>query len=151
MIELNIDITDVKGGVIAHGCNCSGGFGSGVAKSIKDRFPMAERVFRATPACPELLGQYQVVRVSEGLFVANVFTQLKYGYDGERYADPKAIREGLTHLMKNFCYQNALDLYVPRIGCGLGGLDWETEVKPIMQDISNLAHFADLKVYVCTI
>jgi hypothetical protein len=26
-------------------------------------------------------------------------------------------------------------IYLPRVGCGLGGLDWESEVKPILAEI----------------
>ena len=27
---------------------------------------------------------------------------------------------------------------MPKIGCGLGGLDWDTEVKPIVEKLSAL-------------
>jgi hypothetical protein len=41
-----------------------------------------------------------------------------------------------------------LDLYIAKMGCGLGGLSWEHEVKEIYESV-----FADagVNVYVCDI
>jgi len=40
-----------------------------------------------------------------------------------------------------------LPIYMPRIGCGLGGLDWDTEVGPIVEKINEL--YPRVEVFVC--
>lgn len=150
MREIEQNITELEWGVIVHGCNCSGGFGSGVAGAIKEKWPIVAKVFHATPPCPELLGGIQVVRIQEELFVINAFTQINYGSDGLRYADPMAIQETLKSAIR-FATKTNLDLYVPRIGCGLGGLSWEKEVKPLFETLALDARDHDVWFNVCTI
>lgn len=51
--------------------------------------------------------------------------------------------ENSLNLLRNYCnvYPNKL-VYLPRPGCGLGGLDWETQVKPLcekyLDDLDNV-------------
>lgn len=150
MIEVEMDITAIRNGVIAHGCNCKGAFASGVAKAIKERYPTAERVFKAIPPCEEMLGVCVPVKVSPDVFVCNLYTQLSYGRDGQRYANVDAIDKALTQAIE-FAARAGKNLYVPRIGCGLGGLDWETDVKQVFEAKSEIAERAGIKLIVCSI
>lgn len=97
--------------------------------------------------------------------VYNCFTQDYYGGDGQRYACPIAIRHVLTKLfdefdmlvqdLYDFCslppndsttvdtfveassqiVNRAYHVYMPQIGCGLGGLSWTDDVKPIVDEL----------------
>lgn len=141
------DITTVERGIIAHGCNASGGFGSGVAGAIKNRWPeVAAEYHRQYAAGACQLGTAHIVNINDGLYVANMITQQNCGYDGAVYADLAAI-EATMEYAAALSDVYALPLYVPKIGCGLGGLDFETEVKPIyeMIVINNL----DIEINVC--
>ena len=147
MIITPLSLFEVEYGVIVHGCNCSGGFGSGIARQMKERYPIVEKVFRATPPCPELLGEIQVVKVTDDLFVVNAFTQNNYGHDGGKYADAGAIQTALKSAIR-FANKIGHDIHVPKIGCGLGGLDWETDVKPIYTTLAMDALDHDMLFYV---
>jgi O-acetyl-ADP-ribose deacetylase (regulator of RNase III) len=148
MNEIKKDLTTVKSGIVAHGCNCSGGFGSGIAGAIKNKWPAVAIEFRGNGRGAELLGTVQRVQLAEDLFVVNCYTQEFYGPGDKRYADPEAIEECLYQLLEMAIQNDDLDLYIAKMGCGLGGLSWEHEVKEIYESV-----FADagVNVYVCDI
>jgi len=145
------DITTVERGIIGHGCNASGGFGSGVAGAIKKKFPIVhEKYFNQYRAGTVKLGTIHVVNIHDDLYVVNMITQQTYGYDGAKYADLDAIAstlEMVVLLAEGF----DLPIYVPKIGCGLGGLDFEKDVQPIYESaitrtvLDNL----DVEINVC--
>jgi O-acetyl-ADP-ribose deacetylase (regulator of RNase III) len=156
------DVTDTLTGVVAHGCNCQGVMGSGVAKAIRAKWPYVYDRYRKhvafvaeavapMPQSRKLLGQAQIVDVStvysNSLFVANMFTQDSYGADGRVYADLQAIEEALRTVM-SFCKQAELPLYMPQVGCGLGGLSWGDDVGPVVEKLQ--AEF-EIPVFVCLI
>lgn len=147
---INIDITTVPHGIIAHGTNCSHSFGSGVAGAIRKKWPNVYESFMRAPRGPKMLGTAHLIGVSsngsEDLFVANCYTQLNYGRDGKRYADPNAIQTSLSQVF-NWAQLFDLPLYMPKIGCGLGGLDWDTEVQPIVVQLATVHPKVD--TYVC--
>jgi hypothetical protein len=39
------------------------------------------------------------------------------------------------------------DIYIPKLGCGLGGLSWSDTVEPIVDAIGELA--SPINIYVC--
>ena len=125
MNEIKKDLTTVTDGIVAHGCNCAGGFGSGIAGAIKNKWPA----------------------VAQDLIVANCYTQEFYGPGDRRYADPDAIEACLYQLLE-IAMEAELDLYIAKIGCGLGGLSWEHEVKEIYESVFT---DAGINVFVCDI
>ncbi len=158
MIEyIKMDVTTPTSGVIMHGCNSHGVMGSGVALVVKNKFPIAyERYKSLCDALKlnrmQLMGLSQIVNVGSektdinSLFVANAITQMDYGKDGRVYADRKAIHEALRSTMI-FAWSAGLPIYMPRIGCGLGGLNWDADVKPIVEEQASSAYGVD--IFVC--
>lgn len=144
---LHKDITTVKSGIVAHGVNCQHVMNSGVAKAIRNRWPIVFETFKSRPRGKNMLGIVDMISVdpSDQLWVANCYTQVFYGYGG-KFANPEAIH---TCLRGVAIYADLydLDVYMPRIGCGLGGLDWEKEVHPIVEDVNS--HHETLNFYVC--
>lgn len=123
--EVGFDITTVERGVIAHGVNCRRAMASGVAGSIRKKWPVVYEYFMKYPLQAEnALGTTQFVQINENLYVANCFTQLNYGRTGAKFASKDAIISSMA-LVLEFAKQKQLQVYIPRIGCGLGGLDWE--------------------------
>jgi O-acetyl-ADP-ribose deacetylase (regulator of RNase III) len=157
MIEyITKDITTVTHGVVAHGCNVQGKFGAGVAKSIRTKWPEVYDSYiqkcSINPTHPALLlGQCDIVQLGGDMYVANLFTQLNYGREKKAYASPDAIYEAVQTCMQ-FCldsqviWEDFLPLYMPRIGCGLGGLDWDKDVGPAVE---HLAEQLNVQLYVC--
>ena len=125
------DITTVTApGLIAHGVNCQNAMGSGVARALYMQWPKVKSEYHKWGSM--VLGEVQFVVIEPGLIVANCFTQEHYGRDfGKRYADPRAVRECLEEAAEYAYTEWSLrEIHIPRIGCGLGGLDWEEDVVP---------------------
>jgi hypothetical protein len=49
-------------------------------------------------------------------------------------SDPELIRSGCQWLAGVAAHYSAHEFAVPLLGCGLGGLDWETQVRPILEE-----------------
>lgn len=133
------DITLVTEGVIAHGVNTLGVMGAGVALAIRNRWPAVFDAYeRNSRLGDELLGSAHAIRVGEGLWVVNCYTQKTIGPRGSgRHADPDALRRSLEFAIVHAASCDLM-LHAPRIGCDLGGLDWDSEVLPIFEDLNTI-------------
>lgn len=106
---------------IAHGCNIHGVMGAGVATIVRARFPDAYRVY--VKACAAgAFGLGDVQRWTDGTAtVFNLGTQVRPGRD----ARLDAIELAVTRLVVICELEGIPVVGVPRLGCGIGGLDWE--------------------------
>lgn len=151
MIEvIEKDITTVTTGVVAHGVNCQHAMGSGVALAIKKKWPLVYRHYMAAPYGKNMLGAAWHVNINpmfDDLFIINCYTQECYGYGAKRYADLGAIEQSLTKVYEHAEHYD-LNVYLPKIGAGLGGLDWATEVLPIIERIDT-AYNPNNTTYIC--
>lgn len=140
------DITKVLRGIIAHGVNCQRKMGSGVARELYETWPLIKSQYLKTE--PEL-GKVDFVRVQDTpdplILVANCYTQTYYGNDGRRYASARAIKKCLKTVFETAKTVN-LPVYLPRIGSDRGGLDWETEVLPVIEEASLEIDFDDITI-----
>jgi hypothetical protein len=96
-----------------------------------------------------MMGIADIVDIEdEDIVIANCYTQFNAGHDGARYADPKSIQIAMEACFVEAKARN-LPLYAPKIGCDLGGVDWETEVKPIFESLNTeYQHVVDFTVMV---
>lgn len=124
-------------GVIVHGCNAQGAYGSGVAGQIRKKWPNAyegymlliEHYGIGDPSC---LGEISWCPVGEGIVVGNMVTQRYYGYDGRKYVDYTAVQDAFENLIESAVNLNLPKVInFPKIGCGLAGGDWEIVSKII--------------------
>ncbi len=125
------DITTVEGpAIIAHGVNCQRVMGSGVARALYLKWPFVRSAYLAKGS--QKLGDVQYLPVGEGVIVANCFTQQYYGrIRAHRYASAIAVEQCLVDVARMF----PGIIHIPRIGCGLGGLNWERDVLPTLEGI----------------
>jgi len=66
--------------IICHQVNCRAAMGAGLARQIRDKWPVVFEEY--VKVCnPKKLGDFQVVQVAPQLYVANLFGQLNYGRD----------------------------------------------------------------------
>ena len=159
--EVKGSLFDTNCDYICHQVNCRGKMNSGVAKAIREKWPivydkyvdwqMSYEAWAHTAATNEerinellgiaMLGRTLQVPVSENQTVINLAAQLDYGYDKKRYTSYDAIWS---------CF-NKIHQYMPkdkkigfpaRIGCVRGGANWDI-VKKMIEVI-----FADREVYI---
>lgn len=120
--------------VICHQVNCRGKMGSGVAKQIRELYPMAYERYRLmcdlgkdNPS--RLLGCIQHVYCKDdssatgARVIVNMFAQDRYGYDGICYTDYRAFEHCLEKL-KRIVEPDSSIAMPCKIGCGLAGGDW---------------------------
>jgi O-acetyl-ADP-ribose deacetylase (regulator of RNase III) len=104
----------------AHGCNCAGAMGAGIAIEFKRRFPRMFDEYRLRCADGRF-GLGDVFVWSEGeQTVYNLGTQEHWKKKAQLPALTKAVTRMVSLAEKGGIERVAL----PRIGAGLGGLDW---------------------------
>ena len=140
--EIKGDLLKADAQVIIHGCNCQGKMNSGVAKAVREEYPVAFARYEEEHRIKGLkLGDIIPVEVGQDKWVVNCMTQKYYGYDGKQYMDYQAVRD-CFHKVASMASKE-YKIAMPQIGCHLGGGDWEL-VKQIVEE--ELADF-DVEVY----
>lgn len=138
--------------------------GSGVALQVKEKFPKAYEEYRKVfDTIPNPLGGCQIVKIKEGFYIANLFSQgtykgvykdlseyLKDQNPPEIWNDPKtgklrirftdynAFERGLRKLYSDCLIQGIDSIAFPyMIGCFRGGGDWrvvEGIIRSVFED-----------------
>lgn len=118
--------------IITHICNDCGGWGHGFVVAVSKRWPEPERAYRAWHAKGEnfALGMAQLVKLSDGIIVANMIAQHGYAYAGNPAIQYPALHMCLSKVAKRARELDAT-IHMPRIGCGLAGGTWD-KVEPII-------------------
>jgi O-acetyl-ADP-ribose deacetylase (regulator of RNase III) len=113
----------------AHGCNTKGAMGAGIAKDIKKLFPNNYSDYRQACLNGAFHPGYVRVYSENGKEIYNLATQSEFG---------EAKLEHIRHSLINACAiasaQGITKIGMPRIGAGLGGLEWE-DVKKVIQEV----------------
>lgn len=134
----NGNLFDSNASYIFHQVNCRGKMGSGVAKQVRERYPVAYMSYRSkcqSSAPAELIGHSQLVNCGNR-YIVNLFAQSSYGYDGKQYTDYDAFRSCLREAANNIPSGTVIAMpYL--IGCGLGGGDWNTVYEIIKEELSD--------------
>ena len=125
----------------AHGCNCAGAMGKGIALQFKDRFP-------------QMYIQYRTLCKNNKFVVGDVF---QYPYkDGVVYnlgiqktwrekSELKYIEQSLQKMMEMAAKNCVREIAMPAIGAGLGGGKW-SEIKPLINEVASCHLSVDLYV-----
>lgn len=148
--------------IIAHCCNCQGGFGSGIAGQIRKEFPYAYQAFSEDTRKPdEKLGTYTIGlpfdQVNSSLDniknydIFNLYGQLSYGPGDKQYVDYKALESSMILMMEKidaWKKQSTRQFKIGMpylIGCALAGGTW-TVVEDIILNVSEQFH-QDIYLY----
>lgn len=137
--------------VIAHQTNGFHTFGTGLAKKIKQEFPIAYEADLGTRKGDiNKLGTLSVAYDKRySLYICNLYGQHYYGRD-KQYTDYEALKrsmERVRHMyISGFVYDPEFKgvLGLPRIGCGLAGGDWAV-VSSLIED--TLGDVTEVVVY----
>lgn len=118
---------------ICHQVNCQGRMASGIAKQIRERWPIVYKVYKNRydyhtsigVTSEDMLGNVDLIPIDDDgtRFVFNMYSQADYGYDGKRYTSYDAFSDCLGIIWAMM--PNGSKIGFPKnIGCGLGGGEW---------------------------
>lgn len=125
----------------AHGCNCAGAMGKGIALQFRQKFP-------------QMYYEYKLL-CKKGIFVPGDVFDFDYG-NGHIYnlatqltwrtkAKIEFIQTSMLKMLELATSEQVSKIAMPTIGAGLGGLIW-TDVKNVICDISNI--YPNISLYV---
>lgn len=144
---------------IAHGVNCRGVMGKGIAPLFKQRYPQMYDVYRqaclaeAGDGTPSLsVGGFlpwqaePVTPGKDGLWIYNLATQDRPGRD----ARLDAIASSLTLALDHAAAHGVTSIAMPRLGAGIGGLGW-TQVRQVIEETVNQRDDTAVRVVVVSL
>lgn len=116
----------------AHGCNCAGAMGKGIALQFREKFP-------------DMYKQYKLLCKNHNFRPGDVF-DYNYG-NGHIYnlatqiswrtkAKIEYIQDSVNRMFELATINDVYQIAMPTIGAGLGGLVWN-DVKDVIKDISD--------------
>ncbi|MFP2912072.1 macro domain-containing protein [Pyxidicoccus sp. 3LFB2] len=115
---------------LAHGCNCAGAMGKGIATEFRDRYPRMYAEYKQR--CAD--GRFRPGDVFDwkegGVTVFNLGTQKTW----RTKAELSAIRDSITKMLVLAEGAGVRRVGLPRIGAGLGGLAWE-DIRAVLSQL----------------
>jgi O-acetyl-ADP-ribose deacetylase (regulator of RNase III) len=118
----------------AHGCNCQGSMGAGIAVGFRTRYPEMYEQYRARcKAKPREfnLGDVWLWKADEGPWVFNLGTQEAVWRARASY---EAIETALGRMRALADAEGVTSIAIPRLGVGYGGLSWK-KVRAIIERV----------------
>lgn len=135
--EVSGDILESKAPIIVVPVNCKGVMGKGLALQAKQKWPKMFESYKsfcegACPSYPDGLEPGGVVCIQQepNRYIACLATK----DDWRNPSKLEWVETGLKQLVVLSMQINLCHIAIPRLGCGLGGLDW-CDVKPIVHRV----------------
>ena len=133
MIILEGNLLDTPFEIIAHQVNCMGVMNGGIAKQIREKYPVVYTEYKRNlqpPGSSEyMFGRSQIIFCARHT-IFNIFGQFKYGTD-RQYTDYNAVKSAFEDALDTYRGDNdhQITIAIPHgFGCGLAGGDWDTMV-----------------------
>jgi O-acetyl-ADP-ribose deacetylase (regulator of RNase III) len=141
--EVEGDILLTKAEVTAHGVSPDDDFKNGLALSIRERWPALYKDFRhyCHTRHPKP-GTIWAWAGAEHTRIINLLTQeppVGHG-DHPGPAKTKHVNHALRELRKEIDKEGITSIALPKLACGVGGLEWN-EVRPLIDE-----HLGDLNI-----
>lgn len=139
---VNGDIFQSDADIIVHQVNCQGVMGSGVARQVREKYPYVFQKYqelcsryKAEHNEKGLLGTAQIVKTDSNSmkYIANLFAQENFGYDGKCYTNYDALRQCLALVSERFKHASIAIPYL--MACHRGGGDWNKVSKIIEEEL----------------
>jgi O-acetyl-ADP-ribose deacetylase (regulator of RNase III) len=118
----------------AHGCNCQGAMGAGIAIGFREQYPeMFTEYRRRCKAQPRefSLGDAFLWKSTNQPWVFNLGTQEGVWRARASY---EAIEKALKSMMEQADRESIRSIAIPKIGAGYGGLSWK-KVRAVIESI----------------
>lgn len=141
--EVSGDILLSSTKAIAHGVAPNDDFHSGLALSLRERMPALYKDFRhfCQTRHPKS-GELWTWVSADGVRIINLFTQeAAYAHGSKPGAASLTHINHTLHALRTLVqHEKISSLALPRLACGVGGLDW-SDVKPLIEK-----HLGDLDI-----
>lgn len=125
------DLFTSEADAFAHGCNTLGKMGAGIAKEFKARyFDMFKEYRKLCGDGSFNVGEGYIYKTTDNKYIFNLATQGSFA--GATTDNISACFIWMKNKLESL---NVTRLAMPRIGCGLGGLNWDNQVLPLLEDI----------------
>lgn len=157
--HIKCDIFESGADVICHQVNCQGVMGSGIAKQVREKYPVVYEKYKNycdiySPKA--LLGIAQFVGTAEKhdtpfLGIFNLYAQEKFGYDGKCYTDYTSLYKCFEKVKESLhkallSKEDKYTIAIPYLmGCHRGGGDWNVVYKMIEEVFAD----SDCEVLIC--
>lgn len=129
---------------LAHGCNCQGVMGAGIAVQFRKRYPEMFKEYQNRCRTYQFyLHSVYPYEAPDGRVIYNLGTQVYPGPHADLFAIKCCMEIMVTYPTKKD--QVIRSIALPRIGCGLGGLNW-MDVKKVIEQVGSKTDI-DLVVY----
>jgi O-acetyl-ADP-ribose deacetylase (regulator of RNase III) len=119
---------------LAHGCNCQGSMGAGIATGFRDRYPAMYAEYRRrckAESCQFHLGDAFLWKADDKPWVFNLGTQEGVWRARASY---EAIEAALRSMREQADREGISSIAVPRVGAGHGGLSWR-KVRAVIERV----------------
>lgn len=143
------DLLESDAPVIAHGCNTQGVMGAGIARQVRETFFDAYCTYKHACDMGRFpLGTAQAVWTSpagyEGKWIYNLATQRAPGPDATKWG----IFLAFASMAEDAYVRGFNEIAIPKIGAGIGGLRWEEDVVPAIEEALERSSHPGLAVVV---
>ena len=130
--------------IIAHQVNCQKKMNSGVAKAIREEWPIVfDKYCQTNPR----LGLVDFIHTDEnkgGYYIANMYAQDMYGYDGQQYTNYDAFKRCCDDIVYTCRSLGVYTVAMPyKIASDRGGADWDKIMDILLEEFTDV----DLTLY----
>jgi O-acetyl-ADP-ribose deacetylase (regulator of RNase III) len=125
----------------AHGCNCGGAMGKGIAVQFKNRFPKMYLEYKSL--CKE--SKFHPGDVFEYYYGSGYVFNLGTQATWNTKATLQAIESSVIKMLSFALDKNVQKIAMPKIGAGLGGLNWN-DVKQTLEKA--IVSYSEIDLYV---
>ena len=134
IVETDMSIFDVRAYILVNPVNCEGVMGAGLAKEFAFRYPGMLKDYQKF--CKEKKLQAGKLHVWRNGFttIINLPTKIQWS----RPSSYQLVQSGMKELVKVLSKEQHRVVAIPRLGCGLGGLQWGTVKEIILREIEIL-------------
>ncbi|WP_125771429.1 macro domain-containing protein [Companilactobacillus furfuricola] len=126
-IETDIFQSDAQ--ILVNPVNTEGVMGKGLALEFKKKYPQMYKQYRKYCLDEKLIIGKLYLFKSEDKWILNFPTKKNWREPSQLFF----IEQGLDKFVETYQQKNIQSISFPKLGVGNGGLDWESEVKPLME------------------
>lgn len=127
------DLLEADAEALVNTVNTVGVMGKGIALQFKKKFPenfkAYERACRNDKVKIGKMFTFSLDSLTNPHYIINFPTKRNW----REKSRVEYVREGLEDLLREIERLDIRSIAVPPLGCGNGGLDWETEVRPLIE------------------